>query len=66
MRSLFKGNLIANDGISLDEMKSLLSSNTVDAVALGYLSMTNPDLPERIKNGWEIEHKVVEKDLWYS
>jgi 2,4-dienoyl-CoA reductase-like NADH-dependent reductase (Old Yellow Enzyme family) len=32
----------------------LLNSNTGDAISFGKLAISNPDLPERFRNGWEV------------
>ncbi|EWS75520.1 FAD/FMN-binding family oxidoreductase (macronuclear) [Tetrahymena thermophila SB210] len=58
MRKLCKGNLIANDNVSIEDMKNYLSNNICDAVSFGTLSISNPDLPERVQNGYEINYKV--------
>lgn len=65
MRQFYKGKLIANDGVTIDEMKALISSNIADAVAFGHLAMSNPDLPERVLNNWKIDESV-DKSTWYS
>lgn len=58
IRKYFKGNIIANDGMTVEEMKDLISSKTANAASFATLAISNPDLPERILNGWEINTTV--------
>lgn len=46
--------MIANDGISIEEATELVKSGTAEAVAFGVKSISNPDLPERVKNNWQL------------
>lgn len=58
MRKLCKGNLIANDSVSIEDMKEYINNNVCDAVSFGTLSIANPDLPERVLHGIEINRNV--------
>lgn len=51
-RPYYKGIIIGND--SLDEVTGLtkMREGTCDAVSFGRLYISNPDLAERIVNGW--------------
>jgi len=53
-RPFFKGIIIAND--SFNEVTGLakIREGSCDAVSFGRLYISNPDLAERILNGWPI------------
>lgn len=48
LRQFYKGNIVANDGVSLDEAINLLYSGFCNAVSFGTLSISNPDLAIRL------------------
>lgn len=48
-RKTFKNTLISAGGYDAENAKSAVSSGQVDAVAFGRLFISNPDLPERLK-----------------
>lgn len=50
IRKLFKTNLIANDSVSIEEANKLINEGIVSAVAFGTWSISNPDLPYRVKH----------------
>jgi N-ethylmaleimide reductase len=54
MRQAFKGVLVANTGYSGDEAQQAIGAKAVDAVAFGTAFLANPDLPERIRNGADL------------
>ncbi|KAL4493011.1 hypothetical protein ABPG72_020790 [Tetrahymena utriculariae] len=59
IRTLYKGNLIANsDFQSFEEANSLVRDIGYQAVAFEVLSITNPDIPQRIR-----ERGNINKDL---
>jgi N-ethylmaleimide reductase len=50
-RKIFKGQIIGNSGISIDNANRLIAENAVDAVAFGRDFIANPDLVDRIRLG---------------
>jgi len=54
LRSAFQGTLVANMGYTPDEAERAIGSGVVDAVAFGRAFLANPDLPERIRLGAEL------------
>ena len=50
IRKLFKTHLIANDSVSIEEANKLINEGIVSAVAFGTWSISNPDLPYRVKH----------------
>ncbi|KAL4475982.1 hypothetical protein ABPG72_007868 [Tetrahymena utriculariae] len=64
LRKFYQGNLIANDGIKIEEAVTLTSNNTAQAISFGVLSISNPDLPIRVKNNCEI-NQTIDKNTWF-
>ncbi|GAB5464709.1 MAG: alkene reductase [Candidatus Kapaibacteriales bacterium] len=54
-RKIYKGILMTNCGYTGEEAKKVISDRTADIVAFGKDFISNPDLPERIKNGWPLQ-----------
>src|SRR5271170_6236757 len=50
-RKIFKGKIVGNSGISIEQAHRLIAENVVDAVAFGRDYIANPDLVERIRLG---------------
>ena len=50
-RKIFKGHIVGNSGISIEQANHLIAENVVDAVAFGRDYIANPDLVERIRLG---------------
>ena len=50
-RNIFKGQIVGNSGISIEQANRLIAENVVDAVAFGRDYIANPDLVERIRLG---------------
>jgi N-ethylmaleimide reductase len=46
---------MGNDGFTPESALEAVKSNQVDLVSFGKLSISNPDLPERIAKGWELD-----------
>lgn len=44
-------------------MKELIRTKNANAASFGTLSIANPDLPDRILNGWEI-NQTVDRSTW--
>jgi N-ethylmaleimide reductase len=53
LRPYFSGILVANNQISFEEGNSLIEDGVADMVTFGRLYISNPDLVERFRNGWE-------------
>jgi 2,4-dienoyl-CoA reductase-like NADH-dependent reductase (Old Yellow Enzyme family) len=51
LKAAFGGVYIANEGFDPASAQALLDAGGADAVAFGKLFISNPDLPERIRNG---------------
>lgn len=56
----YKPTFIANNGIDLETAKNLVSEGKCDLVSFGRLYISNPDLAERFKNGWELTPPQIE------
>ena len=54
IRQAYKGVLIAAGGLNKDYAEELLNDNIIDIAALGTPFIANPDLVERLKNGWPL------------
>ena len=54
VREHFKGKLILNMGYTGEEAEQAIESGLADAVAFGVPFIANPDLPERLKLGTEL------------
>ena len=61
---MYKGNLIANDGVSIEEAINLTSTGIAQAVSFGTLSISNPDLPLRVLRNKEI-NQTADTKTWY-
>ena len=56
-REAFKGTLITNQNHTPETALDYINKGWADLVTFGKLYLANPDLPERIKNGWELNTK---------
>ena len=54
IRPLFKGVLIANNGITFEVGNKLVEDGDCDMVSFGRSFISNPDLVERFVNGWPL------------
>jgi N-ethylmaleimide reductase len=54
LRKIFKGPIIATGGFDPESAKAIIQKGHADLVAFGRHFIANPDLPERIKNGWSL------------
>ena len=59
-RKIFKGQIIGNSGISIDQANRLIGESVVDAVAFGRDYIANPDLVERIRLGARLNEQRPE------
>jgi N-ethylmaleimide reductase len=53
-RPHFKNILIANNGLDWEKGNQLLKDGVADLISYGKMYLANPDLVERLKNGWEL------------
>ena len=56
-RGAFKGTLITNQNHTPETALEYINNGWADVVTFGKLFIANPDLIERIKNGWELNTK---------
>jgi len=54
MRKHYKGLIIAAGGFKGDTAEAILQAGDADLVAFGRDFIANPDLPERLRNGWAL------------
>jgi N-ethylmaleimide reductase len=64
-RPVFKGTIIGNCGYTQDEAEKRTREGHADMIAFGRPYITNPDLPERFKNGWPL-NPAEDMSLWYT
>ena len=64
IRVLFKGNLVLNGEYSPEEGAGTVASGKADAIAFGRPFISNPDLVDRVRNGWPLEQSDMK--TWYS
>ena len=67
-RALWPGTLMANEGFTeefdLDEADQLIADGKVDLVSYGRRFLANPDLPQRLEQGSELN--VPDQDTFYG
>ncbi|GAA0700070.1 alkene reductase [Marinobacterium maritimum] len=63
-REHYRGNLILNMGYAGDEANEVINSGQAEAVAFGVPFIANPDLPERLENGAELNR--ADPSTFYS
>lgn len=54
MRPFYNGTIVANDGLNPETAAKNIANGDYDLASFGILSIGNPDLPVRVKNGWKI------------
>ena len=64
LRPIFKGKLISAGGFEPDSAEAAVAAGTVDAVAFGRHFVSNPDLPNRIKEGLPLS--PYNRDTFYT
>ena len=64
-RENYKGVLIGNQAYTPESASQNISSKLVDLVSFARLHIVNPDLTERITNGWPVENKQDLK-TWFT
>ena len=63
-RENFNGVLVGNMGYTADEARDAITAGLLDAVAFGTPFLANPDLPERIKKGAELN--AADPETFYT
>lgn len=64
MRDAFPGTFIANGGFSPSEANEWIAQGKADAIAFGRLFLANPDLPQRIVSGSDLNEP--DQDTFYG
>lgn len=64
MRKVFDGPIMCNCGLTVDVAEGMVRSGAADLCAFGRLYISNPDLPERVKNGWTTEPEAAYETWW--
>ncbi len=64
-RPLFQGVIIGNCGYTSDAAEAAIAAGHADVIAFGRPFITNPDLPQRIRNGWPLV-PAEDMSLWYT
>jgi N-ethylmaleimide reductase len=64
LRPLFAGRYLIGSGLDKDTAQSLISSGKADAVVFGSAFIANPDLPERLRSGAELN--AADKNTFYA
>ena len=64
-REVFDGPLMGNCGYDLDQAKSAIDRGAADLIAFGRPFISNPDLVDRFRNGWELAPEA-DPSTWYS
>jgi N-ethylmaleimide reductase len=60
LRQHYKGLIIAAGGFESDTAEAILKHGDADLVAFGRHFVSNPDLPERLRNNWALNEYVRE------
>lgn len=64
-REHYKGPIIGNCGYSQSDAEERLAAGQLDIAAFGRPFISNPDLVERLKNGWPLA-PFDDMSLWYT
>ena len=64
-RSRYHGVIIGNCGYTPEAAEARIAEGNADVIAFGRPFITNPDLPERIRNGWPLA-SAEDMTLWYT
>lgn len=65
IRQVFKGVLVLNGDYTPEEAAQTVAQGKADAISFGRLFIVNPDLPERIAQGFPLA-RAVYGPTWYS
>ncbi len=63
-RGVYDGTMIGNCGYDREEGESAIASGSADLIAFGRLFISNLDLVNRFKNGWELSSP--DQDTFYT
>ena len=64
-RKIYKGVIIGNCGYTKETAEKRVANGDADLAAFGRPYITNPDLPERLKNDWPL-NPAEDMSLWYT
>lgn len=64
-REIYQGVIIGNCGYALADAEQRLAQGTADIAAFGRPFISNPDLVERLQNGWPLA-PYDDMSLWYT
>lgn len=64
-RPFFQDMIIGNCGYTPDAAEASIAAGHADIIAFGRSFITNPYLPERIRNGWPLV-PAEDMSLWYT
>jgi N-ethylmaleimide reductase len=64
-RPVFKGTIMGNCGYTKEAAEERIAEGNADMIAFGRPYITNPDFPERLKNGWTL-NPAEDMSLWYT
>jgi N-ethylmaleimide reductase len=64
-REVFNGPLIGNCGYTKETAEEVIRNGHADMISFGRDFLSNPDLVERFKNGWEL-NSMADMAVWYS
>lgn len=65
LRAVFHGPLMGNCGYTKETAEEAIAAGHADLVAFGRPFISNPDLVERLRNGWPLA-APADMSLWYS
>jgi len=65
MRNIYKGNLMANCGYTVESAESAIDAGNADLVSFARPFIANPDFVERIENGWDFNPPSPAEE-WYA
>ena len=64
-KAVFDGIIIGNCGYTFETATQAVEAENADMIAFGRPYITNPDLPERFQNGWELT-PFDDMSQWYG
>lgn len=64
-RSVYSGLIMGNCGYTKEDAEERVENGNADLVAIGRPFISNPDLVERLKNGWPLEPSE-DMTYWYT
>jgi N-ethylmaleimide reductase len=64
-RRVFEGSLMGNCGYTKETAEAAIQSGQADLISFGRPFISNPDLAERLVNGWPL-NPPADMKVWYS